>query len=241
MVDDADWADLYNSSPEIYNDLVDHEDYQGNLLPALLKMIGRVEDTPPEKAHVVEFGAGTGRVTGLLHPHVARMVSADRCIAMMRVGKKSLQERGIQNWKHFIADSRQMPLPNGVADIAIQGWSFLQIAVWQPESWKKQIDRAIGELMRVLKPGGVAILIETLGTGEISPSVPKEFMQAYQYWEEYWRFLPSWIRTDYLFDSVEQAIKIVTPFFGEEMASCLVDQGAGIVLPECTGLWWRRA
>ena len=56
------------------------------------------------------------------------------------------------------------------ADFAIEGWAFLQIAVWHPQDWQVQLDRALDEMQRVVRPGGKMILIETLGTGE---SVPK--------------------------------------------------------------------
>jgi SAM-dependent methyltransferase len=46
-------------------------------------------------------------------------------------------------------------------------------------------------------------------------------------------------RTDYCFESLEEAIELCTFFFGEEMGGQVRERGWG-VLPECMGLYWRR-
>jgi hypothetical protein len=47
------------------------------------------------------------------------------------------------------------------------------------------------------------------------------------------------IRTDYQFDSMHEAESLVRFFFGDDMAA-QVTENRWIVLPECTGIWWRR-
>lgn len=59
-----DHPEIYRSQAEQYDTLVSNEDYQNNLLPALQKLTSFNNKT------VVEFGAGTGRVTCLLAPLV---------------------------------------------------------------------------------------------------------------------------------------------------------------------------
>ncbi len=63
------FKDIYRRQAGDYDLLVSREDFQGNLLPALEAI------TPLAGVDVVEFGAGTGRLTRLVVP-VARMVYA---------------------------------------------------------------------------------------------------------------------------------------------------------------------
>jgi hypothetical protein len=91
----------------------------------------------------------------------------------------------------------------------------------------------------VLRPAGTIIIIETLGTGSTEPSPPHERLAAYyQMLEQEYSFASTAIRTDYKFDSVQQASEVLGFFFGDEFAAWVTDQQSPIV-PECTGIWWR--
>jgi ubiquinone/menaquinone biosynthesis C-methylase UbiE len=126
------------------------------------------------------------------------------------------------------------------ADFAIEGWSFAHATGWYPERWQAEISKAIEEMFRVLKPGGTAVIIETMGTGSEAPAPPNERLAAYYYWlENDLGFLYTWIRTDYKFDSVTQADELTRFFFGDELADRIVREGL-IILPECTGIWWKH-
>jgi len=53
-------------------------------------------------------------------------------------------------------------------------------------------------MVRVVKPGGSIIIIETLGTGFTEPAPPEILKPYYEYLASRWFTLVS-IRTDYLF------------------------------------------
>jgi len=228
------WQDLYNKHTNRYEQLVQHEDVAGNLLPALAKIC----DLP--QARVVEFGAGTGRISSQLAPLVGQVWAFDLTPAMVRVAQRKRLEGEVMNWDTAVSDSRAMPLPNSCADVAIEGWSFVQIVTWHFDKWQKQLDRALGEMMRVVKVGGTAVLIETLGTGTTTPHPPEIFTPVYDHFQQNWGFASTWIRTDYHFPSFVAASEIVAPVFGEAMLDCLVEDASGVALPECTGIWWRK-
>jgi hypothetical protein len=84
------------------------------------------------------------------------------------------------------------------------------------------------------------ILIETLGTGESRPKVEPFFRTIYNFLEAECGFASLDIRTDYCFETMEQIQSVVVPLFGQAMIERLVKTGAGWVLPECSGLWWRE-
>jgi hypothetical protein len=47
-----------------------------------------------------------------------------------------------------------------------------------------------------------------------------------------------WIRTDYRFPSVKDAVEKTRFFFGEQMAQEVAGRNSEI-LPECTGIWYK--
>jgi ubiquinone/menaquinone biosynthesis C-methylase UbiE len=235
MMSELTWNTLYTDHADAYETLVSHEDYLGNLLHAIRAiqpLAGKVS---------VEFGCGTGRLSGLLAGSVRRLYAFDLTASMLRLAQKKQYLRGWKNAFLSLADSRQMPVRSGWADFAIEGWAFLQIAVWHPDDWQNQLGRALAEMQRIVHPGGKMILIETLGTGESTPKVIPFHRRVYDFLEAQGGFTPLAIRTDYCFETMEQIRQVVLPLFGQQMLERLVKTGTGWVLPECTGIWWRDA
>ena len=188
---------------------------------------------------VVELGAGTGRVTLLLAPHVRSIRAFDIAPPMAEVARRHLGRLGLHNWRVEVADNASLPVPDGSADLAVAGWTYGHQTVWKERGWRAPIEQAVGEMLRVLRPGGTAIVIETLGTGHTSPfDPPTELGRYYALLSEELGFASTWIRTDYEFGSTEDGVRLLRFFFGDEKADALARSG-GRVLPECTGLWWR--
>ncbi|MEZ4641493.1 MAG: class I SAM-dependent methyltransferase [Chloroflexota bacterium] len=234
MTDEQPWKRFYTEQTDLYERLVSHEDYQGNLLAALQDIC------PLTDKRVVEFGAGTGRITAQLVPLVERVYAFDLTPQMVQVAARKRQQAKAATWLLGLADSRAMPLPAACADVAVEGWSFLQIRVWHGANWRAEVGRALDEMLRLLRPGGAAILIETLGTGATEPNPQPAFAEMYAYLEQERGFAARCIRTDYCFPSWAEAQAIVEPFFSEALETATQTE-AGIVLPECTGIWWRFA
>ncbi len=227
------WDTLYRDHADAYELLVSHEDHQGNLLRAIQAI------QPLDQKVAAEFGAGTGRLTGLLASHVRRLHAFDLTPAMLRVAQGKLRRHGWKNVSLVLADSRRMPALPEWADFAIEGWAFLQIAVWHPQEWQSQLCLALDEMQRLVRPGGRLILIETMGTGESTPKVTPFFREVYDFLERERGFTAFNIRTDYCFETKKQIQQVVVPLFGQEMLDRLVESEAGWILPECTALWWR--
>ena len=99
------WKTLYNEKSEGYEWMVQHEDYEHNLLPALNEI------HPLKNANVVEFGAGTGRITAQLIPLVRNVWAFDITPPMVQVASKKLKQSDWSNWLVGVGDSRAMPVP----------------------------------------------------------------------------------------------------------------------------------
>ena len=61
----------------------------------------------------------------------------------------------------------------------------------------------------------------------------------YSWLEDAGGFQKKWVRTDYLFESLDHARELVEFFFGEMVDHEVLPSGE-VMVPECTGIWWRR-
>lgn len=229
----SNYKDVYNSGAENYDLLVSYEDYEGNLLRTLQSIVSWDGKT------VVELGAGTARLSKLVVPFVAQLWMTDISAHMLSVGVPQMQALGLPNWGVFLADSRAVPMPNACADIAMAGWCYGHCTEWDAPNWKAEIARSVHEMQRLLRVGGTAIILETLGTGQEDPSPPAPLLGEYYHWLEtemgYTRIA---IRTDYRFPSAQEAERLARFFFGDAMGDAVAARNSDI-LPECTGVWWR--
>jgi len=224
--------EVYESHADQYERLIQREDYQGNILSAIESYC------PLDGIEVVELGAGTGRLTRLLAPYVKTIKAFDSSAHMLETAEKSLREMGVTNWETWVADHRQIPVPDSSADLVISGWSFCYLAVWGGAEWQSALRDGYNEIERILRPDGMALIIESLGTGTEKPR-PPQHLEAYFDWLTESGFERGWIRTDYRFESLLEAVELSTFFFGEEMGQQVRENRWGI-LPECTGVWWKR-
>ena len=231
--------EVYQGHADQYERLIRREDYQNNILSAIESYC------PLGGLDVVELGAGTGRLTRLLAPYVQSIKAFDGSAHMLETAAASLREMGVSNWSTEVADHRQVPVEDASADLVIAGWSFCYLAVWGEDEWKSAVEDGLREIERILRPGGTVIIIETMGTGTEKPN-PPEHLSAYYDWLTEAGFERGWVRTDYRFESLEEAVELSTFFFGEEMGQQVRKKNWQIpfrapVLPECTGIWWRKA
>lgn len=226
---------IYAHHADRYQALVAREDYQGNLLRALAAL------RPLDKStDVVEFGAGTGRLTLLLAPLVRSICAYDGSAHMLDVTRARLEAEGFSNAQVDVADNRALPAASASADLAIEGWSFGHACGWYPDTWRQEIGAMLAEMRRVLRPGGTAVILETLGTGRETPFAPTPALaELYAWLEQEQEFSGQSLRTDYRFESLAEAEDLTRFFFGDELAAEVVAK-QWVTLPECTGLWWRQ-
>jgi ubiquinone/menaquinone biosynthesis C-methylase UbiE len=224
---------IYATQAALYERMVAREDMHGNLFAALTEIMSL------DGATVVEFGAGTGRLTRLLSLMANHVYAFDISHHMLVEAARVLELTGSTNWSLAVADNRAIPVRPHTANLAIEGWSFGHAVGWYPDSWREEIGKMIGEMRRALKPGGAAILFETMGTGSRQPNPPTAGLATLYTWlENEQGFRYKWIRTDYHFESVEEADELTRFFFGDALADEIVAKQMTI-LPECTGVWWR--
>ena len=223
---------IYQSDAERYEALISREDHPGNIPRALAEIIN------VEGLDVVDLGAGTGRLTVMLAPRVRSISSFDISDHMLDVTRSRLKDSGLNNWRVDVADHRSVPLADDSVDLVVSGWSVSYLAVWNPDSWRAELEKWLGEMKRILRPSRHILLFESLGTGNESP-IRLPHLENYYPWLDELGFQNKWIRTDYQFESLDEAVELAGFFFGEEMAD-QVRARRSVILPECTGVWWKK-
>lgn len=221
---------IYQSEGDRYEALISREDYQGNIARAIDEIVNA------DGLDVLDLGAGTGRLTLMLAARVHAMRSFDASAEMLRVCRERLIASRLSNWQLDVADHRQLPITERCADLVVSGWSVAYLVVWYPETWRSELEKWMTEMKRVLRPGGHIILFESLGTGNETP-IQLEHLKHYYRWLDEAGFQSKWIRTDYQFESVDEAAELAGFFFGVDMADKVREKRSAI-LPECTGVWW---
>ena len=222
---------IYQTDGDRYEALISREDHQGNLVKVLDEIV-RVEGLD-----VLDLGAGTGRLAVMLAPRTRSIKAFDMSEEMLRVCRQRFEATGLSNWDVQVADHRTIPLPDHSADLVVSGWSVAYLYVWHPETWKEELEKWMQEMKRVLRPGSFIVLFESLGTGNETP-IKLEHLKEYYPWLEKAGFQNKWIRTDYKFESPEEAEELSRFFFGDELGD-RVRRNNWTILPECTGIWWK--
>jgi len=223
---------IYQSDADRYDALVSREDYQGNIRRALEEIVS------PDDLDVLDLGAGTGRLTLILAPRAKSIRAFDSSAEMLRVCRERLIASGLSNWQVDVADHRNLPVEDHSVDVVVSGWSVSYLAVWNPEQANQELDKWLLEMRRVLRKDGMIILFESLGTGNESPMRLEHVETTYR-WLDDNGFQNKWIRTDYQFESIEEAEELSRFFFGDELGD-KARQNNWVILPECTGMWWKE-
>jgi SAM-dependent methyltransferase len=226
----SDFQRIYEQDAERYHTLVSAEDAAGELPRAL----ARVVHLPGARA--IEVGMGTGRVTRLLLDAGASVTGYERSAAMLEVARRELGTR----CRMLLADMRGLRIPPASAELALAGWALGHFCEWYADEWQRAIDGVLSALWDALAAGGTLIVIETLGTGAPAPAAPDAALaRYYDFLEGAWQMRREVLRTDYRFESVAAAKESIGFFFGPALAATVEREGWSVV-PEWTGLWWRR-
>ncbi|HKE19877.1 MAG TPA: class I SAM-dependent methyltransferase [Kofleriaceae bacterium] len=234
-VEKVDHRLVYADRADDYDLLVSAEDADGHLLPAIgahVQLAG---------ARVLEIGVGTGRITELLVASGARVVGCEPSPGMLEVARRNLERFPDHGCELHLASVQDFTPPGGDFALAIAGWVLGHFVEWFAPAWRDEIGRALDRMLAALAPGGVLMIIETLGTGFTEPTPPTPGLAEYHDWLERDRGMErTALRTDYVFPDVETAASTCGAFFGQDFAA-RVRREKWARVPECTGMWVRRA
>jgi ubiquinone/menaquinone biosynthesis C-methylase UbiE len=117
-------------------------------------------------ARVLDLGCGGGHVTFNVAPQVGEVVAYDLSPEMLEVVAQTAAERGLGNVTTTRGVAEALPFEDGSFDVVLSRFSA--------HHWS-DLDAALRETVRVLKPGGMAVMADT-----VTPGVPvcDTFFQA---------------------------------------------------------------
>ena len=220
---------VYQNYSDLYDELVNHEDYNNNLYKFL-------NDNIQWKNKVVgEFGIGTGRVTKNYIDKAQKLYAYDNSQHMIDKAKGNLSKWS-DKIEYSILDNSKINSIENTFDIIIEGWSFGHLVVQADENINQTIQFLISETTKRAKE---VIFIETLGTNVETPTAPGEKLtQFYRSLVES-GFKEHIIQTDYKFNNFEEAGKIMGAFFGDSMKNDIIQKQLNVI-KEYTGIWIYR-
>ena len=120
---------VFDNNPEKYDLLVSKEDYQNNLLNALNEIVEL------ENKSIIEFGAGTGRLTFKLSNYAKEIFAFEYLQSLLNIALGKKDANKINNCILTLGDNLNPPEITKEYDIAIGGWSFLATIAFLDKGW----------------------------------------------------------------------------------------------------------
>jgi SAM-dependent methyltransferase len=112
----------------------------------------------PDEATVLDLGAGTGKLTRVLADRYARVIAVEPLDELREFLHLRVPEADVR-----AGAAEAIPLEDASVDAVFAGQSFHWFAN----------DEALGEILRVLRPGGVLALLWNMPSGD--PSTPEAY------------------------------------------------------------------
>lgn len=109
------------------------------------------------QAAVLDLGCGGGHVGLRVAAHVARVVAADVTPAMLEQVAAQASARGLANVETACAAAEALPFADQIFDVVLSRFSA--------HHWD-DVAAGLREARRVLKPGGLAVFVDTVAPGQ---------------------------------------------------------------------------
>ncbi|MEW6071378.1 MAG: class I SAM-dependent methyltransferase [Planctomycetota bacterium] len=100
---------------------------------------------------MLDVGCGTCFYFPLLAAKAERITGIDLCIPMLEQAQELIREKDLRNCTVREASALELPFEAGSIDVVLS-WDFLHHV--------PDVEKALGEIARVLKPGGRYIALE---------------------------------------------------------------------------------
>jgi ubiquinone/menaquinone biosynthesis C-methylase UbiE len=227
------WHETYTSDVEIYEAFSAAFDPEGLVWRRVL------ETVPFAAKTVLEIGCGLGHYAQAIAPQTASYIALDVSEAM--IAKAKQRGAGIANLTFLHADAQAMPLPDHSVDLVFGGWAIG--AIWPPEAK----ERAMGEIHRVITPGGEIWAVETHWQSEFmdlrGPEEQAGDLQTVRWYQSHGFSLIDEIEAPFVFPSLAEAERVLGFMFEEKARQYLrqhpsprLQHGAVIVRKKVVGV-----
>lgn len=100
---------------------------------------------------VLDIATGAGHTALAFAPHVSECYGIDLTKEMIQVASKLASDREVSNVQFQIGDAEQLPFPDASFDIITCRFAAHHF---------RNVEKAVSEISRVLKPGGTFLLVD---------------------------------------------------------------------------------
>lgn len=134
------------------------------------KVLKLVADTNPKT--ILDIATGTGDLAILMaQTNAEKIIGLDISAGMLEVGTKKIVARNLSNRiEMMLADSESMPFEDHTFDAITVAFGVRNF---------EHLEKGLGEILRVLKPGGIFVILET------SNPTKTPFKQGYVFYTRY--------------------------------------------------------
>ena len=133
------------------------------------KVLKKVSDKKPKV--ILDIATGTGDLAILMaQTNAEKIIGLDISAGMLEVGKKKIAEKGLSNLIDMVlGDSEKIPFEDNYFDAITVGFGVRNF---------ENLEKGFAEILRVLKPNGVFVILET--------SVPDKtpYKQGYKFYSK---------------------------------------------------------
>ncbi|EJL66103.1 bifunctional demethylmenaquinone methyltransferase/2-methoxy-6-polyprenyl-1,4-benzoquinol methylase UbiE [Flavobacterium sp. CF136] len=134
------------------------------------KVLKIVSDSKPKI--ILDIATGTGDLAILMaQSNAEKIIGLDISAGMLEVGRKKIEDKKLSNIIELVlADSENMPFEDNYFDAITVGFGVRNF---------ENLEKGFAEILRVLKPNGVFVILET------SVPVKTPYKQGYRFYSKY--------------------------------------------------------
>jgi len=134
------------------------------------KVLKIVSDSKPKV--ILDIATGTGDLAILMaQSNAEKIIGLDISAGMLEVGRKKIEDKKLSNIIELVlADSENMPFEDNYFDAITVGFGVRNF---------ENLEKGFAEILRVLKPNGVFVILET------SVPVKTPYKQGYRFYSKY--------------------------------------------------------
>lgn len=162
------------------------------------KVIAHLDSILPSGI-VLDVGAGNGYTA-------EKLVRENRLIIPMEPDEKMIDLNKKLAWSNGVAQS--IPFHSNTFDAMYSTWAFFFDGI-------SDIHEGLNEVERVVKDQGQIVIVDNYGNDEFCSFSPHDISSTVSKWVER-GFKYEIIDTAFIFDTIEEAKKLLTFYFGEE-------------------------
>jgi SAM-dependent methyltransferase len=191
---------------------------------------------PLRGADVVDIGCGTGFHLPRFEARGARVVGVEPHLPLVRRAHQRLTAHGERTASVLAGDAEALPLADASVDVAHARWAYFFGAGCEP---------GLAELGRVLRPGGVAVVVDNDVTRSTFGAWFRRAYPAYdpravqRFWDRQ-GFTTEHLAIEWTFDGradLEAVVRIELP---PSTADEVLAAHGGLVVDYAVALRWRR-